>query len=330
VAPEAAKAVATAALIASPSSVEDTANTDDIVITLEQTAPETTEPGKETSGNARRRRGRRGGRRRRREAGVAAEGSENALGLDEDDADDGDDAVNEPGESPTASTNDQPHRESSQNTLPAPALGDIAVASSTPASEVSESIAESKPQTSARPSAPVFVPVPMPISSTPERPESESPLAPSVEDSPVAVLPTVAETVSAPTASPDAVMPESPADVADVTPATSEDAHADEAGWDVISALATSAPIIAPVIETPPVVNDEPTPAHSATTFAEPMPEALPVVSATDTVKDEIPVETVSEPTDHVEPVKAADAATVASAPDVIASNDSPQQPRLI
>ena len=330
VAPDAAKAVATAALIASPSSVEDTANADDIVITLEQTTPETTEPGKETSGNARRRRGRRGGRRRRRDAGVAAEGSENALGLDEDDADDGDDAVNEPGESAPASATDQPHRESPQNTLPAPALSDIAVASSTPASEVSESVAESRPQTSARPSAPVFVPVPMPISSTTEWPESESPLAPSVEDSPVAVLPTVAETVSAPTALPDAVMPESPADVADVTPATSEDAPTDEAGWDVISALATSAPIIAPVIETPPVVNDEPTPAHSAMTFAEPMPEALPVVSAVDTVKDEIPVETVSEPTDHVEPVNAADATTVASAPDVIASNDSPQQPRLI
>ena len=115
-----------------------------------------------------------------------------------------------------------------------------------------------------------------------------------------------------------------------MTPATSEDAPADEAGWDEISALATSAPIIAPVIETSPVVNDEPTPASSPTTFAEPMPEVLPAASATDTVKDDIPVETVIEPTDHVEPVKATDAATVASAPDVIASNDSPQQPRLI
>ncbi|MBE5315803.1 MAG: ribonuclease E [Xanthomonadales bacterium] len=136
--PAAAEAVAPVAVAVTEEAVGTEA--------LANAAPEAaTEAAGEASAGGRRRRGRRGGRRRRREAGANGEanGSDQSLGLDDDDSDDADGIeATTPIEAPKS--NAQPE-----------ATGEAAEADS-------DSAVAQAPDAPAKGEAPPFVPVPLP------------------------------------------------------------------------------------------------------------------------------------------------------------------------
>ena len=171
-------------VIAASQAVEDAAPSEEIIITLERANNETAlDPGKETGSNSRRRRGRRGGRRRRREAGASNEGSDSALGMDEDDADDGDEALTESVESTVESAVNPPapvNSESDTPTVGQETSADAPVTTTLPQAPAMEA----RPQASSRPNV-SFVPVPMPIPIPIPIPMDVAPAAPEVAPQPV-------------------------------------------------------------------------------------------------------------------------------------------------
>lgn len=140
----AAPAEVAAALVPVAAKVDDTAdNGEAIANTSTETSAETADNG----GGGRRRRGRRGGRRRRREGAANGEagGSDQSLGLDDDDGDESDASLDSANEAA---------RPASENA--------ISVADAEARDTEGESAVAQAPEAPAKGEAPPFLPVPMP------------------------------------------------------------------------------------------------------------------------------------------------------------------------
>lgn len=320
---------------------EEAAQADDIIITLDGD-PTSTEPSKDGTGNSRRRRGRRGGRRRRREAGAAADGSESALGLDEDEGEDG-----EENSSDNAEGLGKPSREADAvpalvaEVIPSATTEPVTVAFD-PSAEAAKPAAKPRPQPETR-QAPAFVPMPMPVADASATVDSPSAAMPSgstkeVNAAPDDVRLTPADGIEAsPSPAPQA---------SSGTQAEVEHAHTD-AGWDVISALAHATPVIAPTSEpmavepeSQPTLELTPTPMVAdvvaktdvvelvAPSDALPAPEAVEVIALPNDSESTLMSEPVAEPNAEL-PAEVAPTPTPMPNP-VPDNGGEPQQPRLI
>ena len=325
--PDSSKPAALAStVIAASQAVEDTAQNEEIIITVESVANETVvESGKETTGNSRRRRGRRGGRRRRREAGASTEGSDSALGMDEDDADDGDEAVTESVEATIESAVNPTAPVKSESE--APTVGQEASADTPVTTTIPQAPAmEARPQAALRPNVSfVPVPMPMPIHIAPETPEVSLQAVPPTDAEPAAVPVPDAD------ADTDQALPAlmATSETHDTAESTVASPHAEdltepateEAGWDVISALATSAPVIAPTLKTHDADSSDVKP--EATDAAPSGTSAVDVVPGMPTA--ETVIEAINQPSAPSE-----DAPTMTVDQSASENSEPPQQPRLI
>jgi ribonuclease E len=331
--PDSSKPAALAStVIAASQAVEDTAQNEEIIITVESVANETVvESGKETTGNSRRRRGRRGGRRRRREAGASTEGSDSALGMDEDDADDGDEAVTESVEATIESAVNPTAPVKSESE--APTVGQEASADTPVTTTIPQAPAmEARPQAALRPNVsfvPVPMPMPMPIHIAPETPEVSLQAVPPTDAEPAAV-PVPDADADADTDT-DQALPAlmATSETHDAAESTVASPHAEdltepateEAGWDVISALTTSAPVIAPTLETRDADSSDVKP--EATDAAPSGTSAVDVVPGIPTA--ETVIEAINQPSAPSE-----DAPTMTVDQSASENSEPPQQPRLI
>jgi len=315
---------------------EEVAQADDIIITLDGD-PTSTEPSKDGTGNSRRRRGRRGGRRRRREAGAPAEGSESALGLDDDEGEDGDESSSDSSEGINKVNVEANATPADTADVRAPVVTELAAAAFDPSlPDAVKPAPKPRPQPEAR-QAPAFVPMPMPVADAivTVDPPSTRIATPSAE---LAIEPPNGSPVQLVDGTETSAMVMPQASSGPLTEVANDDTDAD---WDVISALANSAPMIAPPHE-PTVIEQEeqnatallPAPVVTQVVATPHVGEIAPLADALPAPQVEemaampgdsqtmLVSATIAEPSPDVVPMP-----TEISAPD---NSDEPQQPRLI
>ncbi|WP_395787237.1 ribonuclease E [Aquimonas sp.] len=285
------------------------------------------ENGADTGTAGRRRRGRRGGRRRRREGGAAGEGSDQALGLD--DEAEGEDEAEEKVAAAVAPT---------RAARPAVAVEAVAVTANDDAAELVPAAAETDddseivaraPEAPARGEAPIFVPVPMPRAATAAAESAQAARAEAAEADPAptprpprpprvrapaeaAAAATVAA-VTSPVAVEALEAPAAPAQVAvEVATAAAEVR---------IEAPAEAAVVTTIAAETPAVATDK------AAATAEAPAVVTEVASSVVETAPPAPVASLIEPVaaaQAVEPVQAPPAATLEAEAATVATPRSP------
>ena len=274
VAAEASAAVAAAAVAAEEAvSAEALANT----------APDAAgDAAAEAGAGGRRRRGRRGGRRRRREAGANGEagGSDQSLGLDEDDGDEAEGIE-------TASPADAPK--------PQARAGALGAADDSGEAEGDSAVAQA-PEAPAKGEAPPFVPVPLP------RPAAVAAAAATA----ATLAPAAEPAVAAEPAEAASAAPVQPAEATPVAAAPTQVEAAVRASEPAAPTVTVATPI-APVAEPQPVETAAPTVTPEPTPEPAAMPAAVtpvaPVAQAEAIVESLAVSEAVSTPA--VEPAPA-------------------------